>query len=132
MKLICILLFAILLSACAKEDNCTDHTVGTYIGFIVANNTTFQGEITITKDTSGGANLVLQDSIAGVGRTKYLGIITADCKTITAPSQTVLYGGALPSSFMGTFQVDGALLSGNAIINLAGLDTQLNYAMTKK
>ena len=132
MKSICFLLIAVLFTACAKDDNCTDHTIGTYAGTLDTDtNKHSQGEITITKAASGVDSLVIQDGLIDPGGVTYAGTLSTDCKTISVPLQTIDNGGLI-FTIIGSFQMDGASMTGICTAVDLGGSTMLNYALTKK
>ena len=131
MKSICFLFFTILFMACSKEDNCIDHTVGTYTGHITGLILIFQGDIILSKATSGGPNLVIQDNLLVSGGITYTGTLSDDCKTITVPPQNIMYGGVL-TPLSGFFQIDSTSMTGNLTANLLSGNLYLTYYMDKK
>jgi len=132
MKYIFFLLLAQLFSACAKDDNCIDHIIGTYSGYAVAStNATLTGEIIISKDPASDSSLVIVDKIIASTGVIFTGTLSADCKTITIPFQTSQITSGISLTYAGTFHIEGASMNGSATVNFM-IPADVNYTLTKK
>ena len=129
MKFFAFLLFAILFSACAKDDHCIDDVIGNYAGSLTTDFVTVEGNINIAKAATGSFSLVITDYLINAG-VIYTGTLSSDCKKIIVPDQnTTLPDGTL-AVVGGSFDINGTALTGSLVLIIAST-THLTYDLTK-
>ena len=130
MKTVCFLLFALVLNGCTKDDQCIDTIIGDYYGTLYTNSNSFQGEIYISKDASGGSNLFITDNMINSLFVGYKGILSSDCSRITVPDQNITLPDGETGVIGGVFDIYGTSVNGSLILTTT-MTANLTYVLTK-
>jgi len=132
MKFFYLIIIALLITSCSDDENCIDDIVGIYSGNCTSNIGTFQGEMTISKSSTGEFNLLINDEMLDSGISTYDATISSECNTITVPSQSVIFTGGAAATISGTFQINLPSLTGNLNVVVGTVGTICSYNLTKR
>ena len=132
MKSIYVSILLLFFTSCAKNDNCLDDAIGIFTGSCTSTFGTYQGDMTISKSSTGESNLLFKDEMLDSGKSTYNGTISSDCKTITIPSQSIIIGNGQAATINGTYKLNGSNLTGNLNVTFGTSGGVCTYNLTKR